>query len=136
MNKVILMGYLTRDPDIRYSQDGKAVAGFSIAVKRKYVKDKEKDADFFSCSAFGKTAEFVEKYLSQGSRILVTGRIQNDNYTNRDGEKVFAVRIMVEELEFAESKQKTAERKEPTPSSVGDDFVNIPEGIDEELPFV
>ena len=136
MNKVILMGYLTRDPDIRYSQDGKAVAGCSIAVKRKYVKDKEKDADFFSCSAFGKTAEFVEKYLSQGSRILVTGRIQNDNYTNRDGEKVFAVRIMVEELEFAESKQKTAERKEPTPSPVGDDFVNIPEGIDEELPFV
>lgn len=136
MNKVILMGYLTRDPDIRYSQDGKAVAGFSIAVKRKYVKDKEKDADFFSCSAFGKTAEFVEKYLSQGSRILVTGRIQNDNYTNRDGEKVFAVRIMVEELEFAESKQKTEERKEPKPSPVGDDFVNIPEGIDEELPFV
>jgi len=78
----------------------------------------------------------VEKYLSKGSRILLTGHIQNDNYTNRDGEKVFAVRIMVDELEFAESKQKTEDRKEQRPSAVGDDFYDIPEGANEELPFV
>lgn len=142
MNKVILMGNLTREPNIRYAQDGMAIAGFSIAVNRRFAKEKEKDADFFSCTAFGKTAEFVEKYLHQGSKILLTGRLQNDNYTNREGEKVFAVKVMVEELEFAGAKtggssgEKKTGQNSPEEVPESNEFMNIPEGAEEELPFV
>ena len=106
MNKVILMGRLTRDPEVRYSQNGNqmAVARFSIAVDRRFKREGEPDADFFNCTAFGKQAEFVERYLHKGTKILTSGRIQNDNYTNKDGQMVYSVRIMVEEIEFAESK--------------------------------
>lgn len=146
MNKVILMGRLTRDPEVRYSQNGSntAVARFSIAVDRRFKREGEADADFFNCTAFGKQAEFVERYLHKGVKMLVEGRIQNDNYTNRDGQQVYSVRIMVDSLEFAESKNTAGgsdggyndgARQSAPAAPAGDGFMNIPDGIDEELPF-
>ena len=136
MNKVILMGRLTRDPDVRYSQtdSNMAIARFSLAVDRRYKKQGDTvTADFFNCTAFGKQGEFVEKYLKQGTKIVVTGRIQNDNYTNKEGQKVYSVQIMVEEIEFAES--KAAGQSQQNDSMPGDGFMNIPDGIGSELPF-
>lgn len=145
MNKVILMGRLTRDPEVRYSQGSSqtAVARFSVAVDRRFKRDGEPDADFFNCTAFGRQAEFVERYLHKGTKILLTGRIQNDNYTNRDGQQVYSVRVIAEEIEFAESKNASGDNSgfmggnntRPEPSGAGDGFMNIPDGIDEELPF-
>lgn len=144
MNKVILMGRLTRDPEIRYSSGATstAVGSFSIAVDRRFKREGEPDADFFNCTAFGKQAEFVERYLKKGTKIVVVGRIQNDSYTNREGQKVNATRIMAEEIEFAESKNAAGGNTgdyqpsaKPQPSAAGDGFMNIPDGIDEELPF-
>ncbi|MCR5791962.1 MAG: single-stranded DNA-binding protein [Lachnospiraceae bacterium] len=146
MNKAILMGRLTRDPEIRYSQgeSSTAIARFSLAVDRRFKRAGDAEADFFNCTAFGRQAEFVEKYLKQGTKILLTGRIQNDNYTNKNGEKVYSVQIIAEEIEFAESKNAAANNNaggfdtpaRPEPSqAAGDDFMNIPDGIDEELPF-
>ena len=137
MNKVILMGRLTRDPDVRYSQtdSNMAIARFSLAVDRRFKKQGDTvTADFFNCTAFGKQAEFVEKYLKQGIKIVVTGRIQNDNYTNKEGQKVYSIQIMVEEIEFAESKAagQGAQNNDMPP---GDGFMNIPDGIENELPF-
>ena len=108
MNKVILMGNLTRDPEIRYSQgeNSLAIARFSIAVNRRFSRQGDTDTDFFNCTAFGKQAEFVEKYFKQGSRMLLTGRVQNDNYTNKNGERVYSVQIMADEIEFAERKMQ------------------------------
>lgn len=139
MNKVILMGRLTRDPEIRYPQDPEAAAvgRFSLAVDRRFKKDGGPDADFFNCVCFGRQAEFVEKYLKKGIKMLITGRVENNNYTDRDGHKVYAIQILVEEMEFAESKaagQSQQEHREPAPE-VGDGFMNIPDGIEEELPF-
>ena len=136
MNKAILMGRLTRDPEVRYSQSDSsmAIARFSLAVDRRYKKQgDEVTADFFNCTAFGKQGEFVEKYLKQGTKIVVTGRIQNDNYTNKEGQKVYSVQIMVEEIEFAES--KAAGQSQQNDSMPGDGFMNIPDGIESELPF-
>lgn len=124
MNKVIMMGRLTKDPEIRYKDD-KAVARYSIAVDRKFKKD---EADFFTCVSFGKQAEFVEKYLKKGMKIALTGRLQNNEFTNKDGQKVRTTEILVEDVEFAESRKDA-----PKPS--GDDFMDIPEGIDDTLPF-
>ncbi|ABX44120.1 single-stranded DNA-binding protein [Lachnoclostridium phytofermentans] len=145
MNKVILMGRLTRDPEIRYSQGANslAIARYSLAVNRSFKREGEPDADFFNCTAFGRNAEFAEKYLKQGTRILISGRIQQDNYTNKDGQKVYSVQVIVDEQEFAESKNASGSESggyqpsaRPTPSAaVGDGFMNIPDGIDEELPF-
>ena len=152
MNKVILMGRLTRDPEVRYSQGASqtAVARFSIAVDRRFKREGEPDADFFSCTAFGKQAEFIERYLRKGVKVVVCGRIQNDNYTNKEGQMVYSVRVMVDEIEFAESKNASAGNGDggyngggymgggnsaPAPSGAGDGFMNIPDGIDEELPF-
>lgn len=148
MNKVIMMGRLTRDPEVRYSQGASqtVISRFSLAVDRRFKREGEPDADFFSCTAFGKQAEFVEKYLRQGVKIVVTGRIQNDNYTNKDGQKVYSVQILVEEIEFAESKNAQASNNaggspyqadsKPSPSqAAGDGFMNIPDGAEEELPF-
>ena len=132
------MGRLTRDPETRYSQgnNSMAIASFSLAVDRKYKKQgDEVTADFFNCTAFGKQAEFVEKYLKQGTKILVTGRIQNDNYTNKDGQKVYSVQIIVEEMEFAESKASAGQREQEDNNMPGDGFMNIPDGISAELPF-
>ena len=140
MNKVILMGRLTRDPDIRYSQgeNAMAVARYTLAVDRRGRKDGASDqtADFISCVSFGKTAEFAERYLRQGTKLVVEGRIQTGSYTNKDGQKVYTTDVVVEDQEFAESK-KTAEGPGfvPTESGMGDGFMNIPDGLKEELPF-
>ena len=152
MNKVILMGRLTRDPEVRYSQGASqtVVARFSIAVDRRFKREGEPDADFFNCTAFGKQAEFIERYMRKGVKVVVCGRIQNDNYTNKEGQMVYSVRVMVDEIEFAESKNASANNGDsgyngggymgggnnaPAPSGAGDGFMNIPDGIDEELPF-
>ena len=106
MNKVILMGRLTKDPDVRYGgqQNDKAVAKFSLAVDRKFKREgDEQTADFISCVAFGKTAEFLEKYAGKGSKFVIEGRIQTGSYTNKDGNKVYTTDVVVENVEFAES---------------------------------
>ena len=136
MNKIILLGRIVRDPEIRYTQgqNAMAIGKFSLAVNRKYKRENEPEADFFNCTSFGKQAEFVEKYLKKGSKVLISGRVQNDNYTNKEGQKVYSVQIMVEEIEFAESKGSSDSAKQQSePSSGG--FVNIPEDLQEELPF-
>lgn len=148
MNKVILMGRLTRDPEVRYSQGDSqmAIARFSLAVDRRFKRQGDTvTADFFNCTAFGKQGEFVEKYLKQGTKIVVTGRIQNDNYTNKEGQKVYSVQVIVEEMEFAESKnaavnnagafQNPSAGNSQEPMMPADGFMNIPDGIDNTLPF-
>jgi single-strand DNA-binding protein len=153
MNKVILMGRLTRDPEVRYSagDNSMAVARYTLAVDRRFGRrDGEANADFIGCVAFGKSAEFAEKYFRQGLKVVVTGRIQTGSYTNRDGQKVYTTDVVVEDQEFAESKAASAEHgvasgmsaprpsapvPAPSQASVGDGFMNIPDGIDEELPF-
>ena len=159
MNKVILMGRLTRDPDIRYSQgeNSTAVARYTLAVDRRFKRDGDQTADFISCVAFGRAAEFAEKYFHQGIKIAVTGRIQTGSYTNRDGVKVYTTDIVVEEQEFAGSKNAASEGGCSRGGNAGpfgqnrdgqngggsnagmpdldDGFMNIPDGIDEELPF-
>lgn len=139
MNKVILMGRLTRDPEIRYTQgeNATAIARFNLAVDRKYKREGEPTADFISCVAFGKTAEFIEKYCRQGTKLVVEGRIQTGSYTNNDGQKVYTTDVVVENVEFAESKASSegASRPEPT-SATGDGFMNIPDNVEDEgLPF-
>ena len=143
MNRVILMGRLTRDPEVRYSQgaNATAVARYSLAVDRRFKRDGEPTADFINCVAFGRTAEFAEKYFRQGLKVVVTGRIQTGSYTNKDGVRVYTTDIVVEEQEFAESKAASENHSYqaspmPSPSAdIGDGFMNIPDGIDEELPF-
>lgn len=135
MNKTILMGRLTRDPEIRYPEnpDSKPVGRFSLAVDRKFKRDGEPTADFFNCICFGKLAEFTEKYLRKGSKMLVEGEIRNNTYTNKDGQTVYSVNVMVENMEFAESKNYTNGENPSDNSDNG--FMNIPDGVDEELPF-
>lgn len=136
MNSVQLVGRLTRDPDIRYSNGGTSIARFSIAVDRRWKKEGQPDADFPGIIAFGKTAEFVEKYFHKGSRIGITGRIQTGSYTKEDGTKVYTTDVIAESVEFVESKNSTsAEPSGQTGETVGDGFMQIPEGIDEQLPF-
>lgn len=163
MNKVVLVGRLTRDPDVRYSQgdNSTAVARYSLAVDRKFKRDGEPTADFISCVAIGRAGEFAEKYFRKGLRIAISGRIQTGSYTNKDGVKVYTTDIFVEEQEFAESKseydanQQSANQQSGNQQSgnqqnrnqqggsfaspqsdYGDGlFMNIPDGIDEELPF-
>lgn len=147
MNKVILMGRLTRDPEIRYSQGERsmAVARFTLAVdrrRRSNDNNSEQTADFITCVAFDRQAEFAEKYLHQGIKMLVTGRIQTGSYTNKDGQKVYTTEVMVDDLEFAESKASAENSgytapSRPTPSAAaGDGFMNIPDGVEDEgLPF-
>ena len=149
MNKAILMGRLTRDPEVRYSQgeNSTAVARFTLAVDRRFKRPGENsEADFIGCVAFGKQAEFVEKYFKQGMKMVLAGRIQTGSYTNKDGQKVYTTDVVAEDIEFAESKgngggsdfQQGGSHRDfkPEPSSaMGDGFMNIPDGIDEELPF-
>ena len=138
MNKVILMGRLTRDAEVRYSQgeSSTAVARFSLAVDRRFKRDGEdQTADFINCVAFGRTGEFMERYGKRGTKFLVEGRIQTGSYTNKDGQKVYTTDVVTENIEFAESKASgDAQQEQPQPSN-GDGFMNIPDGIDEELPF-
>ena len=139
MNRVSLIGRLTRDPEVRYSQgeDSIAIARYTLAVERRYKKENEQSADFINCVTFRKNAEFVEKYLKQGSKIGVSGRIQTGSYTNKDGQKVYTTEVVVEEHEFAESKNSNSQQSQPKENDYGsgDGFTNIPDGIDEELPF-
>lgn len=145
MNKVILCGRLTKEPDIRYSAGATqmCVAKFTLAVDRKFKKEGEASADFINCVSFGKTAEFAEKYFRKGTKILVSGRIQTGSYTNKDGNKVYTTDVVVEEQEFAESKNQNGgtyqnQSTQPTPPPIQTDsagFMQIPDGIDEELPF-
>lgn len=138
MNKVILMGRLTRDPEVRYaSGDNLAIARYTLAVDRRFHRDGEATADFINCVTFGRAAEFAEKYLRQGTKIVVSGRIQTGSYTNRDGHKVHTTEIVVEEQEFAEGKNagSGSSRPQPAPETDPDGFMNIPEGIEEEMPF-
>ena len=153
MNKVILMGRLTRDPEVRYSagDNSMAIARYTLAVDRRFRREgSDQTADFIGCVAFGRSAEFAEKYFRQGLKVVVTGRIQTGSYTNRDGQKVYTTDVVVEDQEFAESKAASANSgmmqqsapmpaaaSAPAPSqaSAGDGFMNIPDGIDEELPF-
>lgn len=172
MNKVILMGRLTRDPDMRYTQGekGVAIARFSLAVDRRRTNpDGQRDTDFINCVAFGRQAEFAEKWLHQGSKLVLTGRIQTGSYTNKEGQKVYTTDVIAEDLEFAESKaaaerrmsgqgtdsetsysgttshteqtyEKVADKSQDGSfsgdSSIGEGFMNIPEGIEDEgLPF-
>lgn len=151
MNKVILMGRLTRDAEIRSSQGGNptTIARYTLAVDRRFKRDGDQTADFINCIAFGKNAEFAEKYFHKGIKVVVTGRIQTGSYTNKDGQKVYTTDVVVEDQEFAESKavsdanagsfRAAAPSPAPAPatpvSDAGDGFMNIPDGIDEELPF-
>ena len=142
MNKVILMGRLTRDPEVRYSQgeSSTAVARYTLAVDRRFRREgSDQTADFIGCVAFGRQAEFAEKYLHQGTKIAITGRIQTGSYTNKDGQRVYTTDVVVEEQEFAESKAASEQSTAPAGragQAVSDDgFMNIPDGIDEELPF-
>ncbi len=148
MNKAILMGRLTRDPNVRYSQgeNSVAVARFTLAVDRRFKRANEnQEADFIGCVCFGKQAEFVEKYFRQGMKMVAVGRIQTGSYTNSEGQKIYTTEVVVEEIEFAESKGNNSNSDsnnyqrddfKPEPSSaMGDGFMNIPDGIDEELPF-
>ena len=142
MNKVILMGRLTRDPEVRYSQGEihMAVARYTLAVDRRVARNNnnEQTADFINCIAFGKSGEFAEKYLHKGTKMVVTGRIQTGSYTNKDGQTVYTTDVVVEEQEFAESKvsgNSDTQTSRPTSTPNADSFMNIPDGIDEELPF-
>ena len=139
MNKVILMGRLTRDPEVRYSQgeNSMAIARYTIAVDRRVRRDGDQQtADFINCVAFGRSGEFAEKYFHKGIKIAVTGRIQTGSYTNKDGQKVYTTDVIVEEQEFAESKSKSEESTAKQNNVDADGFMNLPDGIDEELPFV
>lgn len=143
MNKVELVGRLTRDPEVRYTQgeNASAIARFSVAVNRRFKNNEGNyDADFINCVAFGKSAEFIEKYFKKGMAIGISGRIQTGNYTNKDGVKVYTTDVVVEEAEFVESKNSggaSAPSNAPTNNNMSpaDGFMNIPDGIDEELPF-
>nr|WP_288824320.1 single-stranded DNA-binding protein [uncultured Clostridium sp.] len=142
MNRVILIGRLTRDPEVRYSDNGHTVARFAIAVDRRFKRENEQNSDFINTVAFGKTAEFVEKYFFQGNKIVVEGRIQTGSYTNQDGQKIYTTDVVAEQVEFGESKNSNntngpANESRPAPSSaIGDGFMNIPDGVEDEgLPF-
>lgn len=147
MNKVILMGRLTRDAEIRYSQgeSSSVIARFTLAVDRRYHKDgAEQTADFISCVAFGKTAEFMEKFGRKGTKFALEGRIQTGSYTNKDGQRVYTTDVVAENMEFAESKNSggnsgpqngNSQANDDPFAGGGDGFMNIPDGIDEELPF-
>ncbi|MDO4803640.1 MAG: single-stranded DNA-binding protein [Lachnospiraceae bacterium] len=168
MNVCVMMGRLTRDPEVRYGASGTAFANYSIAVDRRFKREGQPDADFFNCVSFGKQAEFVEKYLHKGTKVVIQGSMQNDNYQNREGQTVYRDRIVVDNVEFAESKaasqqnaggynagpynanarqysapmdsapvqpRQVQRREEPASDFAGDGFMNIPDGIDEELPF-
>jgi single-strand DNA-binding protein len=154
MNKVVLMGRLTREPDVRFTQgqDQKCIARYTLAVDRRKARDSEgQQADFVSCVAFGKAGEFVDKYCHKGTKLVVSGRIQTGSYTNRDGQKVYTTDVVAEDQEFAESKSAAGNgtgeavrtdaaagasgENQSNSEAAGDGFMSIPDGIDEELPF-
>ena len=133
MNSVQLLGRLARDPEVRYTDGGATIASFTLAVDRKFKQENGETADFISCKAFGKTAEFIEKYFSKGKKLALNGRIQTGSYTNKEGAKVYTTEVIVENVEFVES--KGAENGGGSANVKNDDFMNVPDGLDEELPF-
>lgn len=141
MNKVVLMGRLTRDPEVRYvsGENATAIARYTLAVDRRFKRDGEQSADFINCVVFGKGAEFAEKYLKQGTKIAAVGRIQTGSYTNKDGQKVYTTDVVVEEQEFAESKNSSggevSTSKKSAVKTDSDGFMNIPDDAGDELPF-
>lgn len=138
MNSVQLTGRLTNDPEVHYGNNGSTVAKFSLAVNRRFKQEGQPDADFIRCVAFGKTAEFIEKYFTKGRKMDLTGRIQTGSYTNQDGNKVYTTDIVVENVEFGESKGGSTTNNETLSNpekTDGNGFMNIPDGLDEELPF-
>ena len=149
MNKVILMGRLTRDPDVKYSSgdNAMAIARYTLAVDRRGKKDQEQTADFINCVAFGKSGEFAEKYFRKGLKVAIAGRIQTGSYTNKDGVKVYTTEVVVDDQEFAESKNAAGSQGggsyapqgggdfQGAPQPADDGFMNIPESMEEELPF-
>lgn len=162
MNLVVMMGRLTRDPEVRYGigPNGTQVANYRLAVDRRFKREGQPDADFFDCTVFGRQVEFVEKYLHQGTKIVIQGRLQNDNYQDKEGRTVYRNKIIVDSQEFAESKAASQQNAgayraprdpaseygepaaqaprpaAPAPSPADDeDFMNIPSGLEEELPF-
>lgn len=143
MNKVILMGRLTRDPEVRYttSDEPTAIARYTLAVDRKFKRDGEQTADFIRCVAFGKNGEFAEKYFHQGTKIVAEGRIQTGSYQDKDGKTVFTTEVVVEGQEFAESKAVADSngvntQTTPPPMPESDGFMNIPDNVDDSgLPF-
>ena len=136
MNKVILMGRLTKNPEIKYAgkDNDMAVARYTLAVNRRYKRDGEQEADFISCVTFGKSAEFAQKYLRKGMRIVIGGRISTGNYKDKDGKKVYTTDVIVEEHEFAQNKESnlSSEREKETGTNP-DGFMNVPD--DDEIPF-
>ena len=137
MNKIMLVGRLTRDPEIRYSQGGEqtAIARYTLAVNRPFRKNGEQEADFLRCVSFGKTAESAEKYLARGMRVAVEGRIQTGSYTNREGQKVYTTDVVVERQEFLEKRADSGQQDPGNAGNYGNGFPDIPDGIEEELPF-
>lgn len=145
MNSVQLVGRFTRDPDVRYTDGGSTIARFTLACDRRFRREDGDQADFISCIAFGKTAEFIERYFSKGQRIGLTGRIQTGSYVNQEGDKVYTTDVIAENVEFVESKNPSGgngpgeyqQTSKPSPSSaIGDGFMNIPDGVEDEgLPF-
>lgn len=137
MNKVILMGRLARDPEIRYTQgeNSMVVARFTLAVDRRFKRDNQPTADFISCIFFRKTAEFVEKYCKKGTKLVVEGSWQTGSYTNKDGNKVYTNDCLVDNCEFAESKATAEQNQKNDNKSGNDDFMNIPDGVEDGLPF-
>lgn len=140
MNKVILMGRLTREPEVRYAQgdNALAIARFSLAVDRKFKRNGEEDTDFINCVAFGKTADFAERYLKKGTKVVVCGRIQTGSYTNKEGQRVYTTDIVVEEVEFAESKNASSSdstQSQSLKSNNNGGFLDLSDDSKEELPF-
>ena len=137
MNKIILIGRLTRDPEIRYStnDNNTAIARYTLAVNRPFRKNGEQQADFLPCIAFGKTAEFAEKSLAKGMRVAVEGRIQTGSYTNQEGQKIYTTDVVVERQEFLEKRADNGQQSPDNANNYDDRFMDIPDGIDEELPF-
>lgn len=137
MNKVILIGRCTRDPEVRYSQgeNATAVARYTLAVDRQFKRDGDQSADFINCIAFGKRGEFAEKYLRKGTKIAVVGRIQTGSYTNKDGNKVYTTDVVVDEHEFVESKAASQNNGSGSTPVSSDGFLDIPDGVDTQLPF-
>ena len=134
MNSVQLIGRLTRDPEIRYTDGGASIARFGLAVDRRFKQENGADADFINIVSFGKTAEFIEKYFHKGMKIALNGRIQTGSYTDKDGKKVYTTDVVAENVEFCESKGNSANNDAPAPASDGD-FMSVPDGIEDELPF-
>lgn len=140
MNSVNLTGRLTRDPEIRYTDGGSSIARFTLAVNRRFKTENRPGADFVGCAAFGKSAEFIEKYFYKGMKMELSGRIQTGSYTNQEGQRIYTTDVIAEHVEFAESK-KSSEQAQGSAAGGGfgstdeDGFMNIPDDIDDELPF-